>query len=471
MSVFLTEFPISKEKSSDDFVALCIKWIMGMDHSKIREELSIGMNIGDRVYKENDFESIDFIRYDDKYFRSIGVRYGYREEDGRQWLTEVVSTETSDRWWVSVKGSCDSSIAERTLPRPRKPYIVKLLMRDGWGGLDDQIETTDQPIYFDNEYLEVIGDLILGRGDNRLPIVYISALPQEKNRYIISPSKIAKKLGGIAHVIVEPSSRLSFQVAQRANFQNPYNGSIGVYWPFVSDHRKYYIGGTFRDPMEIERAIVSDIERALANRRTFPEGTWQFLKEKLSARELKRLKESGSAKVEDYIAAFDVEIEAKKRQIEAAEEEIRQLKIELQKKVSGSAGKAGFINPGNEMEFFHGEKKSTVLNVLRNWRSGAITDSRRFHIVNDIIIANESDNDVGSEMMNSLKNLLKDYRNMSSHIRSSLLDMGFSVSDEGKHYKLVFRDDGRYTFSLPKTASDHRSGKNFASDVNKSLFL
>jgi hypothetical protein len=48
--------------------------------------------------------------------------------------------------------------------------------------------------------------------------------------------------------------------------------------------------------------------------------------------------------------------------------------------------------------------------------------------------------------------------------------MGFAISDEGKHYKLVFQGDDRYSFSLAKSGSDHRGGLNAASDISRLLF-
>jgi hypothetical protein len=59
---------------------------------------------------------------------------------------------------------------------------------------------------------------------------------------------------------------------------------------------------------------------------------------------------------------------------------------------------------------------------------------------------------------------------MDAKTRSALAKLGFDISEDGKHYKAVFQGDGRYTFSISKTSSDHRAGKNTASDINKKLF-
>ncbi|MFO1318556.1 MAG: hypothetical protein U1F52_02985 [Burkholderiales bacterium] len=54
--------------------------------------------------------------------------------------------------------------------------------------------------------------------------------------------------------------------------------------------------------------------------------------------------------------------------------------------------------------------------------------------------------------------------------KRTLEEMGFELSDDGKHYKIVFQGDDRYSFSLPKSGSDHRGGLNAASDIGRLLF-
>ena len=48
--------------------------------------------------------------------------------------------------------------------------------------------------------------------------------------------------------------------------------------------------------------------------------------------------------------------------------------------------------------------------------------------------------------------------------------VGFTITDGGKHYKAVFADDPRFTFTIYKTAGDGRSGKNMTSDILRKLF-
>ena len=52
----------------------------------------------------------------------------------------------------------------------------------------------------------------------------------------------------------------------------------------------------------------------------------------------------------------------------------------------------------------------------------------------------------------------------------TMVDLGFEMTEEGKHYKLTYRGDPRYTVILGKTPSDNRSGSNTAAKINKKVF-
>jgi hypothetical protein len=97
-------------------------------------------------------------------------------------------------------------------------------------------------------------------------------------------------------------------------------------------------------------------------------------------------------------------------------------------------------------------------------------DSRRQHVLDALLEANPPREDIAGEMRERLKVLLRGMRTVDAKIRRGLEDMGFSISEEGKHYKLVYRDDDRYTFTLPKSGGDYRGGLNAASDLGRLVF-
>ena len=69
-----------------------------------------------------------------------------------------------------------------------------------------------------------------------------------------------------------------------------------------------------------------------------------------------------------------------------------------------------------------------------------------------------------------MKELLKGYKNLTGAMRQELQDLGFEISDGGKHYKVTYCGDSRYVMTLGKTPSDNRSGSNRASQIIKKVY-
>ena len=87
------------------------------------------------------------------------------------------------------------------------------------------------------------------------------------------------------------------------------------------------------------------------------------------------------------------------------------------------------------------------------------SNSRREHVIKDIINSNDY-NDIQGQRQQKIKNILKAYDGMSKSMRQELIDLGFEITEEGKHYKLTYYGDCRYWTTLAKTPGDHRVGKN-----------
>ena len=69
-----------------------------------------------------------------------------------------------------------------------------------------------------------------------------------------------------------------------------------------------------------------------------------------------------------------------------------------------------------------------------------------------------------------IKNLFKGYRTMTDPIRQELMNLGFTIRDKGKHYRLTYYGDSRYKTTVAKSASDHRGGKNDSAEISTNMF-
>lgn len=79
--------------------------------------------------------------------------------------------------------------------------------------------------------------------------------------------------------------------------------------------------------------------------------------------------------------------------------------------------------------------------------------------------------DEAQQVRAKLKNIFKQYRRMTASIRRALAEIGITVVEGRKHYKLYYNNDDRYCFPLPKTPSGSRTGANAVSRIYKCLIL
>ena len=69
-----------------------------------------------------------------------------------------------------------------------------------------------------------------------------------------------------------------------------------------------------------------------------------------------------------------------------------------------------------------------------------------------------------------LKETLSTSDDLDGKAQKVLQELGFTISSDGKHHKLVYNGDARLTFTMAKSSSDHRAGKNLAAEVLRKIF-
>jgi len=215
--------------------------------------------------------------------------------------------------------------------------------------------------------------------------------------------------------------------------------------------------------------VVDEVRSALANRRPLARVTWSAVQEQLSRKVYAALREQGSTEVERYVEEFDKEIAAKRAELDDAEREIARLNAEVRKYQAQSPMQAGLsLRMSTEQDLYPGELLGIVRDALADSVSRVPSDSRRMHVLQSLVAANPTTGEAEA-LRNRLKTLLRDFRSLDGRVRSALQDMGFAISEDGKHYKVVFQGDDRYTFTMPKSGSDHRGGLNLAGDISRLL--
>jgi len=467
MTNFSTEFPIDPKNSVNAVMHLACKWIIGSPYTKAKKSDLQELPFNDEFTKIIGNDQVSLAHATTKEFEIGGMRY-IRTENDLQWTTSIVTLKTIEKHLLSLQVTCEAMNTAVRLPPPKKPYFIKQALAELGGGSDGEIPVTDKPFRLSEGEEQVAAALILGTGRNTLPIVYVSAGFHEDQ--MINPSEIAKLVSGMAHVVVEPTRAFSYKVKNLTDAKNVFGGTVGIYWPNSNALSVYFIDEEKNTPKNVLISVAKDIRNALSNRRQITSCTWLNLKEVVSRNRFEQLKTKGSTELQEYIDAFDAELSAKQAKIVEAEGEIARLNTEIRRLSAATQSSSnGIIQRGNEQDLYQHEITDITIEALIDANRIAREGSRRQHVLQDLIKSNPVS---GSRqaMEDEIKKLFKTYKDMDTKTRNALTRLGFELTEEGKHYKAIFQGDGRYTFSLSKSSSDHRSGKNLASDINNTIF-
>jgi hypothetical protein len=467
MLSFATEFPVSTQHQARAFLDAIADWITGSPHTRFDvNDLVKFFDVGEWTTKKGN-ESIQKLFVENETESAAAVRWTLVAGE-IEWDTRVVYSKNETDAWVSVRTSRESTRPATRLPPAKKPIVVKTLMNALGGAMDGALSVSHRPRFLKNGEIDLAASLIVGKAGCRLPVVYVSA--DFSGRSLVDVREMAKDLSGVAHVVVEPNRPFSRRLQMEVDSENVYGGTIGVYWPDGGGRRSFFLGREFESSLEIMRAVIDEIRVALMNRRPLVRCTWSSVQEKESKATLKLLQASGSIEVEKYVEVFDAELKAKNEQISDAESEIARLKAEIRKfENQTSLGSGIALKTGNEHDLFPNEILEIVVDALVDASDRVQKDSRREHVLQSLLKAT-SRPDTAKKNKDALKEALRGYTALDRKTRKVLEDLGFSITEEGKHYKIVFQGDDRYTFTLSKSGSDHRGGLNAASDISKRLF-
>lgn len=466
MLVFATEFPVAHSHSMNRFQEAVVKWITGSPHTKIRNEDFVDIHDSGEWELSLGDERIQSLAHRSPMTESAAIRY-VKQSDSMRWSTTITFLRGSESW-IGINLICDSESPTPKIPAYKKPLIVRTLLREMGGATDGEFLVQDSPVFLSNNDIDRAVRFVNGNSLAQLPIVYVSSRFQ--GGYALNPQSLALELSGMAHILVEPNRAFSHRLKIEVDARNAYGGAIGIYWPNGDGRRSVFRTEEYASAQELEERVTTEIRTALINRRPTSSCTWAYLQNEISHQTYLSLKESKSQAIDEFTKEFDRELSAKAILLQDAEKEILRLKSEIKKHESRALKSSQkILYCGEEQDFYENEILEIVRDALMQGVSAVRQDSRRFHILSEIVNSLPECSEA-SARREKLKNVLRGYRSMNLKVRSSLEDLGFSVTEEGKHFKLIYQGDDRYTFSLPKSGSDHRGGLNSVSDMATLFF-
>ena len=466
MLVWATEFPVSSENGCNGVLTVAKNTLSASPHSLWRPELFGDDPTSEMKRLEQDGQVVTIGCAESQTEKIAGLQHQWVEDGEREWNTEIVGHEADGNVIVSVRLNCNLLRPGLTLPIAKKPYYVRQILEDLEGGEDAGLVVQDSPHFLAEPDVSVAARLVLGKSGVRLPVVYVSV--GRSNRPFIDVRSLAQWLGGMAHVVVEPSRYFAFALARNTGRMNAYGGAVSIYWPSAAAAQMRFLPSISGDAVAMQKEIVRRVRRALTHIRPESRCTFQYLRELTSRAEIERLQAEGSTEVNEYVAVFDAETKAKDERLAEMGRELARLHAELSRYQRAGDTSEGILAAGSEREYYHGEHLDALIHALRHSRNSVAPEGRRQHLVDDILKANEPTS-VGPELEAEIKEAFAQSGDLGPSQRRTLQDLGFDVEDSSKHWKVTYQGDSRYMFTISKSSSDHRAGKNLASSIIKKL--
>ncbi|MGV2018157.1 hypothetical protein [Agrobacterium sp. 22-223-1] len=477
MLPFSTEFPIKLPGNRAVFVAEVIAWLKGISSSTVLNEGS-----GQVLDRENAHlraatgEELRFRELvENDVWEAIGFRHDLPDAEGRLWRTEGVLKRVSgdaDDGLVRFRTQCFAKVAGARIDSPRKPYLIKSLLSNTWGGIDGSIPVSDQPVWVtdSDDGLELAHAITLGGASRWLPIVYVSA--NGRSSWQLSRNDIeglAYDLGGIAHVFVEPNRAFSYKLRSITEGRNAYGGAMGLSMPGQGIIRRYHVGWDIQNSKDLKEILKL---AAMSVRSQMPVLGWDWTDLQEQALRAQRERDRSRLSADDMAQLYDEEIAN-------LQDKIRQLEIQVSSIGIISASDSEFSDDNLVQligpEIYSGEISDRIRLAMKlglNVADQVGLDERSrviFHKIIDKLPVSPALN----ELLLDLSRATKDSKRVASALVSLLARHGYFEKADNKHIRLEALKgfEGLEAITLPKTPSDGRGLKNLCKQVERTLGL
>ncbi|MDY3850102.1 MAG: hypothetical protein SOZ46_04715 [Bullifex sp.] len=490
MSEICTRLPLKNNFTKEMFIQKCITWVTGSYHygfKSIQYDVSSWKDFS--VQSEKSKAMVQIKPYMDESRTLVGFRLMSPEEKAL-WISDCIYIDSEGKKEVLVQlDRKNFGPAEDRVELAKKPHIVKMFLDDCCddGGMD-----IDDWFIKAEDNVDLCAAIINGLSNNTLPVVYLSC--DKTGRAALNPKYMAKRLGGLAHVICESNIETSYLLKEKTYSNNPHTGYVGVFWPGESLCKKYRLD-PYGDTMHLEHEIIDYIVQSLVNKLDFSTETFQRIAQLQLRQRIMLLSSenrqkqtlldaannmldealSGNSQSDDldnFIASFDQEVSEYKARIKQLENERNSLQsqVDSYKDAFNNLDTVGspIYELGQEPEFYVGECRDLITDILQQVQNKYDKKSHAYSLISSLIEQNPK-SDANKKMLERVKRILSSGDDLNGSMKQDLKSLGFEIDASGTHYTLTYMGDPRFAFTLAKTGSDSRNGKNIFSDINRYL--
>lgn len=472
MKYFSTGFYLKSGTKPQDVINECLSWISSSPHTSYTPAV-LDMKRGlDSFDLESEKERIELINCSENDVNMYCFRYS-KIDGPHKWVTDISANEyTLDGGvWIQVESNVVAQQAAYKAPETKRPLIVMKLLDKFSGGKDDCFKIDIEPFYLkdDVESINLAASFMNAETTNRLPIVYVSSKYYYKEHaHIVIPTRLARKLAGMAHVVIEPESTIfSHKLKHMVSSKNAYGGALGIYWPNGQGINIYKRGEM--SAFELEDLIAEQIIKAITSLTPQNRNGWGEIHNAKTRKAIQAIKEEGKTSIE-LVGLYEDENCSLREEAKELGAKIQYLESRIRAFTEKAIVQGDLkINVGTEDDLFPNEIMEIILTTLKKSLSTMHAKSRFHDVITSIVNANQCNGEIDSHDK-ALKQAMVGYRSMTPKLQAILEQIGFSINDEGKHLKLTYHDDPRYTYVLPKTGSDRRGSLNAYSDISNITF-
>lgn len=465
MIFYRTKLPVVEDFGLKEFTDIVLRWNQGSKFDKFNN-ISTDISLPFSVIEDNKKLEID--TYDEK----LIVASKFTKEDERGiWTTEFVLNMLAQTISV-VLSRVTSEFTTDFVANYYPPYFMKMLVNERKFGSDVNFDVLNTSIAITSDNYMYAADVFKKSKKYMLPIVYISK--NSNGTYATEPNDLAFRLQAMAHVLHEDDENVSALINEILGKKAIKAGRVYLIFPNLNAKEKVFNLRGDCDVSHLSDRIATSVYAYMNSEVVQTLDSWTGVQnDKLITNNNSLLFAHENVKNEniELYDIFDQQLKKNDECISNLNNEVQKLQMEVQglrMKLASTEG-VPIITFGEESDLYDGEIREIILDILSEYQKNIKSNSRRAHIINDIL-ENNVYRAIPERKKEDLKKLLKGYSTLTGSLRSGLEELGFSISGDGKHYKLIYHDDNRYAATMSKTSSDGRAGNNLAAVIAKDMF-
>lgn len=469
MLMFSTRLPLKADICQQDCLRVFFDWILSSPHYTI-ESMTYDIN----SYKDFDYTqgslAIALRHYDDAALRISAYRF-VNEEPNFQWTTDCIYMQEGEDKSLLIQLFGVPKKFNMRIPRAHRPHLVKKYVEAGFCADDNGIPVCAIPLIVEKENnYETCVDIMLGKKAYSMPVVYISC--GYWGDLDVNTQYLSRALSGIAHVFVQTEHDTALKLREDTNGNNAYTGYVGIYFPGTTDCQKHSLA-YYATKEELAYGIIASVWKALINSPDATRHSWNqvlTLQARKKMTEWQGTSERDREELQSYMEAFDGENAALRERNSELNRQVFSLQSQLDAlRLSMASGDpdSSFYHVGDEPNLYPSERNDLLYSILSQAQTKYEENSHAYSIISALLQANPKQGE-WEHIHEELRRVFRTGKALSKTDKATLQELGFTINEEGPHYKLVFHDP-RYTFTVSKTPSDYREGMNMLSDICKAL--